>query len=508
MKKKSISLLLCGAALILTSLVSCSETAEQKGYITNIDDFNGKTVVTLTGSVQDLLLTEKCPDSQILRTDTEADVLTMISNGRAVGGLFSSLSWTLVQDAYSNIVAVGEGLKPQPVGVAFNKENGELRDKFNIFLSHLSNSGELALILDKWLDIEGNPTMPEIDPEKVVNGTIRCAVSAILPPFEFIRNGKVVGSEPEVITLFAKSLGMDVEFVDINFSGLIAYLQSGKAEMGCSAMCITPERQQSVDFSDPWTVESSKLLVNKKYLPEGYVVGQEVKVSFWEKTKNSFVKSLVKEDRYMLLVEGLKSTILISLLAAIFGTLFGMLLCYLSKKRNRLVAGATNVYIEFMRCMPQVVFLMIMFYVVFGDADIDGMWVAIISFSLCFAAYTSVIFRSAVDSIDKGQSEAALSMGFGNVKAFWNVILPQAVQRALPVYKGEFIGLVKATSIVGYIAVFDLTKAGDIIRSRTYEALFPLIIITIVYFIVIWVLTGILKYLETKTQPTRKKFFK
>jgi len=99
-------------------------------------------------------------------------------------------------------------------------------------------------------------------------------------------------------------------------------------------------------------------------------------------------------------------------------------------------------------------------------------------------------------------------MGFGKVKAFLNIILPQTVQRALPVYKGEFIGLVKATSIVGYIAVFDLTKAGDIIRSRTYEAFFPLILVTIIYFLVIWALTLFLKFIEAKTQPKRNKFFK
>lgn len=99
-------------------------------------------------------------------------------------------------------------------------------------------------------------------------------------------------------------------------------------------------------------------------------------------------------------------------------------------------------------------------------------------------------------------------MGFGKVKAFVNVVLPQAVQRALPVFKGEFIGLVKATSIVGYIAVFDVTKAGDVIRSRTYDAFFPLIIVAILYFLVIWLLTALLKLVENKTQPKRKKFFK
>jgi len=313
----------------------------------------------------------------------------------------------------------------------------------------------------------------------------------------------------EILARFAMSEGMKWEFVDMNFTGLIPYVQSGKAPLGAGIMCITSERQQSVDFSIPWIYEASALLINKAYAPSELVTeNDESKTPFIESTKQSLHKTLVKEDRFKMLLDGLKATILISLLAALFGTLLGMMLCYLSMHRNKILSGTANVYIEFMRCMPQVVFLMIMFYVVFGSSKLDGLWVAIIAFSLCFSAYTSVIFRSAVSSIDRGQTEAALSLGFGRIKAFWNIILPQAVQRALPVYKGEFIGLVKATSIVGYIAVFDLTKAGDIIRSRTYEAFFPLIIVTIIYFLVIWVLSSALLFIETKTQPKRKKFFK
>ncbi len=128
-----------------------------------------------------------------------------------------------------------------------------------------------------------------------------------------------------------------------------------------------------------------------------------------------------------------------------------------------------------------------------------------ITFPLNFAAYASEIFPSSIESIGRGQWEAGIAMGFSKVKTFLNIILPQAVQRVLPVYKGEFIALVKMTAIVGYIAVQDLTKAGDIIRSRTFDAFFPLIMIAIIYFLLAWLLTYLIERIQLRTAPKRAK---
>ena len=115
-----------------------------------------------------------------------------------------------------------------------------------------------------------------------------------------------------------------------------------------------------------------------------------------------------------------------------------------------------------------------------------------------FAAYVSEMFRTSISSISYGQTEAGLAMGFGKVKTFRYVVLPQAIDRVLPVYRGEFISLVKMTSIVGYIAVQDLTKASDIIRSRTFDAFFPLIVVAIIYFLLAWLLSLLLGLIKTK----------
>jgi polar amino acid transport system substrate-binding protein len=164
-----------------------------------------------------------------------------------------------------------------------------------------------------------------------------------------------------------------------------------------------------------------------------------------------------------------------------------------------------RIYINILRGMPVLVLLMLIFYVVFASVDINPVLVAVIAFGMNFAAYVSEIFRSGIEGIGKGQIEAGIAMGFTKFKTFVYIVLPQTVQRILPVYKGEFISLVKMTSIVGYIAVQDLTKASDIIRSRTFDAFFPLVMVAILYFVIAWILMLGLEYLERITDPKYKR---
>jgi polar amino acid transport system substrate-binding protein len=173
--------------------------------------------------------------------------------------------------------------------------------------------------------------------------------------------------------------------------------------------------------------------------------------------------------------------------------------------RSRLLSAPAKVYISIVRGTPVLVLLMLIFYVVFASIDISPALVAVIAFGMNFGAYVSEIFRSGIEGIDPGQSEAGIAMGFSRVQAFLYVVLPQTVRRILPVYKGEFISLVKMTSIVGYIAVQDLTKASDIVRSRTFDAFFPLIMVAILYFAISWVLMQSLEYLERVTDPKHRR---
>lgn len=229
--------------------------------------------------------------------------------------------------------------------------------------------------------------------------------------------------------------------------------------------------------------------------------GKPPQDSFFQGIVASAYSNIIMENRYLIILDGLKTTVIIAVLSSIFGTLLGAVVCYMRMSPLPLLFIPAKVYIAIMRGTPVLVVLMLIFYVVFASVNISPIIVAVIAFGLNFAAYVAEIYRSGIESIDRGQAEAGIALGFTRVRTFIYIVLPQTVRRILPVYKGEFISLVKMTSIVGYIAVQDLTKASDIIRSRTFDAFFPLVMVAILYFLISWVLMQSLGYIEQLTDP-------
>ena len=216
----------------------------------------------------------------------------------------------------------------------------------------------------------------------------------------------------------------------------------------------------------------------------------------------SFTNNLIAEDRYRMILDGLQVTLLITLCAALLGTLLGGLVCWMRMSRRTWLQQVAKVYIELMRGTPVLVLLMLMYYVVMAPVDATGILVAIVTFAMNTAAYISEMLRTTIQGIDRGQTEAGLALGFTQRQTFFRIVLPQVVRAVMPVYQGEIISLLKGTSIVGYIAVADMTRASDLIRSRTFDAFFPLIVTAIIYFLMAW-LIGMM--LQSLVQQKRTK---
>ena len=201
---------------------------------------------------------------------------------------------------------------------------------------------------------------------------------------------------------------------------------------------------------------------------------------------------------------------LISICSALAGSLFGFGLYMLSrsdvKALQKLTKGFAKVYSRIIAGTPVVVILMILFYVIFGKVrDMSGIIVAIIGFTLTFGAFVYDHMTVSVGSVDKGQTEAAYALGYTKNQTFFRIIFPQAMSIFLPSYCGQAVELIKATAVVGYIAVNDLTKMGDIIRSNTYEAFFPLIATAVIYFLLTWVLSLFLGLIKMRFEPKRRR---
>lgn len=224
----------------------------------------------------------------------------------------------------------------------------------------------------------------------------------------------------------------------------------------------------------------------------------------------SLKRSFIQEDRWVLVLQGVGCTLLITALSVLIGGFAGFLLCMAVRKNNKVVNRLIGVFSWLIRGLPTVVLLLIMYYVVFGAFSVSGTVVATISFSLVFAITVCGLLSDGIRSVDRGQFEACAALGYKDNEGFMKIILPQVIRFALPGFKTEVIALIKATSIVGYIAVQDLTKAADIIRSSTYEAFAPLLLTAAIYFFLAWILTKIVDLIQ-KTVVKRtslEKFLK
>ena len=465
---------------------------EGKG-ITSIDDLAGKKLAVPSSTVQDIYLQKHYPHLELQRYNLEADMMQALQNERCDAAIMDDIICYALARKFDNVTILRNSPVPENhMAVVFNKEQSALCRQFNAFLKGLRDSGELKTICDNWIHRFETTPMPKLN-IPTEGEPIRVGMEPCTEPTVFVRNGEIVGLDAELIMRFAAHIGRPVEIMSMDYDGLIPAAVSGKVDMSASGLLVTEERAENVLFSDPYYASGSCIAVLTKNagdvrsIAAGAPAAPQETRGFWAGIKRSFHRNIIAERRYMLLWDGLKLTIYISIWAALLGTVLGAGVCYLRMRKSPLLQRIARTYIDLMRGTPILVLLLLMNYVVFANWKNGGTAVAIITFALNFAAYVSEMFRTAISSIDRGQTEAGIAMGFTPLRTFVYIVLPQAVQRVLPVYKGELISLIKTTSIVGYIAIQDLTKASDIIRGRTFDPFFPLIMAAVLYFLLAWI---------------------
>ena len=221
-----------------------------------------------------------------------------------------------------------------------------------------------------------------------------------------------------------------------------------------------------------------------------------------------FYKSVIYDGRYKYILEGLKNTLLIALGAVLIGIILGTIAAisrnvYENTHHLKILSIISKTYVNIIRGTPSTLQLMIIYYVIFKQTSINIVIVGILAFGINSGAYVAEIIRAGISSIDKGQWEAGYSLGLGYTKIMSKVILPQAIKNILPALGNEFITLVKETSIGAYIGIVELTKASDIIASRTYDYFFPLILIAIIYLIITFILNKLISVMEKRLNNAR-----
>lgn len=229
----------------------------------------------------------------------------------------------------------------------------------------------------------------------------------------------------------------------------------------------------------------------------------------WETLKARFILNFITDNRWEYIWDGLGVTLKVTLFSGLVGILIGFLVAAVRSTcdktgKLKVLNLLCNLYLTVIRGTPVVVQLLIIYFVVFGSIKIDKTLVAIFAFGINSGAYVAEIFRSGIMSIDAGQFEAGRSLGFNYTQTMWYIIMPQAFKNVLPALCNEFIALLKETSVAGYIALQDLTKAGDIIRSRTYDAFMPLIAVALLYLIMVVIFTKLVQILERRLRQSER----
>lgn len=486
--------------VLIALLSSCSpkEVADVKKEATCMEDLKGCKVAAILGSVQDIKLSSY-PEIEVERVNDASEIILSVQSGVSDYGVVESAVLAGLDLKEKNLKVNFLSEEVQSSALAFRKDDTALCEEFNAFLSRLRENGTLDDMAARWttppVDASAMPVIeiPANSSKKLVVGTLSGDF-----PFSYIDNSKLVGYEIEMFDRFCADAGYQVEYKRFNFASLISALVSGKIDVIMALMSVTEERSKQVLFSDSYfNTAHAFFSLDKEAVADSQ--------SLWSLIKTSFTDNLISDRRWKLILDGLWETVIISFFAVILGTIFGFLLCRMALSRRKWLNACAKVYSSIMSGVPMLVFLMFMFYVVFISSRMTATWVAIIAFALNFAAPVGSLFASNVRGIDKGQNEAGRALGLSNMQTFIHIIAPQALRRSISVYKGNVISLVKSTSIVGYIAIMDLTKASDIIRSRTFDAFFPLIIISVVYFIIAYLIGKALDLVDRKTTPKSRK---
>lgn len=197
-----------------------------------------------------------------------------------------------------------------------------------------------------------------------------------------------------------------------------------------------------------------------------------------------FYATFIEEDRYLFFVDGLRVTLLLTLASFLFGSVMGAVLCAAKQSRHKLLARIADTAVVSFLQIPTTLLLMLFAYIVFAQSGISLMLVVLWALALKAACSMSNIFQTALLTVSRGELEAARALGMNRWQAFSRVALPQIADAVMPLYQDQFITIMQETSVVGYLALMDLTKAGDIITSRTLDALFGLLTVTAIYFVI------------------------
>ncbi len=487
---KKFLLIICAALLI----AGCGDDVKQ---INSIDDLKTARIGAWPKCAYELKAREVLPEAQFVGLDFISDLVQNLKQRKIDAFVLGKTYVENLKFEGVDVDYLPQSLGDVPISYVFTKnERGQkLCNQMNEFLAKAEASGELDALRNKWLHSDESKrtfTKSNLSGE---NGTLKVTTEAKGTPFEYLRDGQVVGFEVELLDKFCAAYGYDYEIkVDI-FETMLIEVTTGRIDIGMDAIEILPEREKSMLFANPTDIEQTVAVINP---------GTSGKENFFAALEHRIKTSLFDENRWRMILEGAGRTLAITLTSTIFGTLLALAMYMLYREGNRRVNKIIDEIYRTLQGVPTMVLLLIFYYVVFANFDLPAIIVAIVVFSIVLSITVFIMLKSGAESISRGQTEAALSLGYSGRRAFVKFILPQVVRNNFKQYQLALNVTLLETAVVGYISVQDLTRVADLIRARTYDAFVPLIAIAIVYLLLSRLLLFVTDCIARRLDPKNR----
>jgi len=481
--------------------VSVIVRASDYAYLTSsrrLDELNapGTKIAGLTGSELAEFPAEMYPDAEIANYNNFADMFAALEAGKvdAVAAYTNFLD--SVNENYDDLAYITTPLIRvfYGFGTAKTERGYMLKAAFNSYMAELERSGELERIIEKWNNMTEDGDAHLYSSFSGENGVLHVATTGIWFPMSYYSGKELTGRFIEIVNGFCRREGYTPVYECVDYPTEVLGLSTGNYDLMADTLYITPERLERLNITDP--VLGSDIYIVVKEAPEVVTVSKAS--SFIDGLVKGFTVNFIREERWKMILDGLLTTLILSLLSGVIGTLLGAVICRMRMSRNTAAIAFARIYVKAIQGIPILVLLMVLYYIVFTGDAMPALYICVIGFSLDFAAYSSEIFRSGIEAVPPGQARAAKALGFTPVHGFVKVVLPQALTHIIPVYSGQLVSMVKLTSVAGYISVLELTKVSDIIRSRTYDAFYPLMTSALIYFLLSNILIGLLRIVGNK----------
>lgn len=498
MKKRSLIKIILFSLVILLFiiLILLNNSSKDITYYTSLKELSGTKIGLATGSTFDIIIENNIEDVDIKFYDNAVDRIIAVRNGKISAYVTDE---ALAKEAVKNnsdLTIIDEYIEEESYAYAIAPTKSELKQQIDSVLLELKEDGTLEYLEQKWLGDDDAKKVLEDIKLSGENGTIDFGTLATSAPFAYLKDGEIVGYDIDVMLYICEELGYDLNINVMEWNGLLTAVSVGKVDVAGCSIIVTDERKQSMLFSEPNYVGGVVAVVLKDTSLSSNII---------KDLKQNFFNTFIKEKRYKLFITGILTTLEISVFTIIFGTILGIILGIIRISRKKMLRIISSLFISIIQGTPITVLLLIMYYLILVKTSLSPIMVSILTFSIYLSVYVAEMIRGGYEAINKNQIQAAYAIGFNKYQTIKLVIFPQIINYIMPIYKGQVISTIKSTSVVGYIAVTDLTKIGDMIRARTFDAFFSLIAVALIYLLICLVFQKILEYIDRKINKRRKE---